>query len=119
MRKIWVISSMVLVFLAMAACGGMYQGGERVFRARGTVTAYEPGKMIKLAEGLEVTRGTTTEINYYTAAPTYSPQYVITPATEVIGEVKPGIRVLIRYKMSGLERESPKTALSIEAIWGK
>ncbi len=118
MRKIWVISVMVFVLLAMAACAGMQKGGERVLRARGAVAAYEPGKMIKLAAGLDVMSGEEDRA-FRAPAAAYSPEYKITPATEVKGDIKPGTRVLIRYTQSGSGQEAPKTALSIDAVWQK
>ena len=114
MRKIWVIWIMVFVFLTMAACAGMTKGGERILRARGAVAAYEPGKMIKLAAGLDV-MDSEEERSFRPPAAGYAPQYAITPATEVKGEIKPGTRVLIRYTKSGSGPEAPKTALSIDA----
>ena len=118
MRKIWAIWIMVFVFLTMAACAGMTKGGERVLRARGSVAAYEPGKMIKLATGLDVMTGEE-ERAFRPPAAGHVPEYAITPATEVKGEIKPGTRVLIRYTQSGSGPEGPKTAISIDAVWEK
>ena len=117
MRKIWVVSIMVFVFLTMAACAGMQKGGERVLRARGAVAAYEPGKMIKLAAGLDL-MGEKDRADRPPGS-AYAPEYAITPATEVKGDIKPGTRVLIRYTQSGSGPEAPKTAISIDAVWQK
>ncbi len=118
MRKIWMIWAVVFVLLAMVACAGMQKGGERILRARGAVAAYEPGKMIKLAAGLDVMGGEE-ERAFKAPAAGYSPEYKITPATEVRGDIKSGTRVLIRYTQSGSGQEAPKTALSIDAVWQK
>jgi hypothetical protein len=115
MKKILFISVVLFVFLAMAACAGVTPGGERIHKARGHVDTYEPGKTIKLKEGLDVQ--TYADSSFVT---TTTGVYVFTidPATKVTGDIKPGIRVLIRFtdQGSGPTSQNPKYALSIEAL---
>ena len=114
MKKIWMVLIVSFVFLTMAACAGVTPAGDRIFRAVGKVATYEPGKVIKLQEGLEVTDladgkqliGTTGEYIFD-----------ITAATEVKGDIKPGDRVRVRYTAVGPGHgPGPKTAVSIEAL---
>jgi hypothetical protein len=113
MKKTWMVWLVLAVFLAMAACAGMQKGGEKIHRARGTVDAYEPGKMIKLSDKMEV-QGSEAGQGYFAKVPNPGEYtFAITPATEVIGTPKPGERALIRYTGSG----TGKTAVSIEDIW--
>ena len=120
MRKIWLISIIAFVFLAMAACAGMTPGGEKIYRARGTVEAYEPGKMLKFADKMEI-EGYSEEGEVAVMKPQNTGEYTfaITPATDVKGTIKPGERVLVRYTQSGGMAGGAKTAVSIERIWGK
>lgn len=117
MRKIWLISIVAFVFLAMAACAGLSTpSGQRIYRVRGTVEAYEPGKVIKLASRLEV-EGYSDEGEVQVVKPSGPDEftYAITPATDVKGTITKDIRVLVRYTQAG----GAKTAVSIEKIWGK
>ena len=115
MRKIWLISIVGLVFLAMAACATM-PTGERIFRARGTVEAYEPGKMLKFSDRLEIA-SYSDEGEVTVMKPTNTSEYTfaITPATDVKGNITPGVRVVVRYTQAG----GQQTAVSIEKVWGK
>ena len=117
MRKIWLISIIAFVFLAMAACAGMHTAsGERVFRARGTVEAYEPGKMLRFASKLEV-EGYSDEGDVQNVSPSTPEEFtfVITPDTDVKGTIAKDVRVLIRYTGTG----SVKTAVSVEKVLRK
>ncbi len=117
MRKTWMVLFILFVFVALAACAGMTKGGEKVYRVRGTVDVYEPGKMIRLAENMEVEGFTTDygESNVILRAKNPGEfTYTITPATEVKGTVEKGKRVLIRYTASGPESATTKTAVSID-----
>lgn len=119
MKKVLFISGVVFIFLAMVSCAGKVAGmhsGETVMKARATVAAYEPGKWIKVPSGMPqlIMKGTDSVPN-----PDYV-EYVtcdITPATEVKGEIKPGVRVLIHYTQIGKGPGSQATAVSIERIW--
>ncbi len=123
MRKIWTISMLAFAVIAMAACASMYdKQGERVFRARGTVAAYEPGKMIKLQAGQTEMLQQVDSLALQSASGASSSQktpileYTIVPDTEVHGDVKPGKRVLIRYTQKGVENPQA-TARSIDAVF--
>ncbi len=116
MKRTWMILLVVFVFVGMAACAGMTPSGQKILRARGTVDAYEPGKMLTFANAMEI-EGYSDEGEVMVVA---SPKpgeysYVITPATDVKGTITKGVRVLVRYTEAG----GVKTALSIEKIWGK
>ena len=119
MKRILLVSIVLSVFLAMVSCAGMHTG-QKVLRARGAVAVYEPGKMVSLQGGMEMIK---TEGTDYIAAPPNAPaqvfEYAITPDTEVKGEIKPGIRVLIRYTQIGKGDNAQKTAVSVDAVWGK
>ncbi len=104
----------LVVFLAMAACAGVTPAGDKIPRAKGYVEAYEPGKMIKLAMGLQVQEYTEQEFKVVTDTGQWV--FDITLATELKGEIKPGIRVLIRYTALGSGAQGPKTGVSIEAL---
>ncbi len=119
MKRVLVISFVLFVFLAMVSCGGKVAGmhsGETVMQARATVAEYEPGKSIKVPSGMQ-------QLIYKGSEPIPNPDYVpyitceITPATQVKGEIKPGVRVLIHYKQFGKGPASQATAVSIERIW--
>jgi hypothetical protein len=114
-RKIWMVLLVLFVFLAMAACAGMTPSGQKILRARGTVDAYEPGKMLRFAEKMEI-EGFGDEGNTVMVSPKNPGEYtfVVTPATDVKGTITPGIRVLVRYTESG----GAKTAVSVERVWG-
>jgi hypothetical protein len=113
MRKIWMVLLVLFVFVAMGACAGTQKAGDKIHRARGTVETYEPGKMIKFSDKLEV-EGSEAGQGYFAKAPNPGEfTFAITPGTEVIGTIKPGERALIRYTGSG----TGKTAVSIEDIW--
>ena len=116
MRKIWMVLLVLFVFLAMAACAGMTPSGQKILRARGTVDAYEPGKVLKLAEKMDI-EGFSDEGETMIVAPKNPGEYTfaITPATDVKGTITKDVRVLVRYTESG----GAKTALSIEKVWGK
>ncbi len=100
----------------MAACAGLTPSGEKIYRARGTVDTYEPGKMLKFADKLEI-EGYSDEGEVAVMKPTDPNQYTfaITPATDVKGTITKDVRVLVRYTQTG----GTKTAVSIEKIWGK
>jgi hypothetical protein len=118
MKKILLVSVVLFVFVAMVSCAGMYTG-QKVFRARGTVAAYEPGKMISLHAGMAVLE---VEGEYGDATPSAPPEvfaYAITPSTELKGEIKPGTRVLIRYTQMGKGDGAQKTAVTIDPLGGK
>ena len=116
MKKTWMVLFVLVVFLAMAACAGMTKGGEKIHRVRGSVDAYEPGKMISLAEKMEL-EGFSDEGESVVVAPKNPGEYrfAITPATDVKGTIQKGVRVLIRYT----ESAGTKTAVSVEKVWGK
>ncbi len=114
-RRIWMVMLVLGVFVVMAACAGMTKSGEKIYRARGTVEAYEPGKMLTFANAMEI-EGYSDEGEVVKVA---SPKpgeysYVVTPATDVKGTITKGVRVLVRYTEAG----GVKTAISIEKIWG-
>ncbi len=116
MKRTWMILLVAFVFVGMAACAGMTPSGQKIFRARGTVEAYEPGKMLTFANTMEIEGYTDEGEATVVASPKpgeYS--YVLTPATDVKGTITKGVRVLVRYTEAG----GVKTAISIEKIWGK
>ena len=119
MKRILLVSVVLFIFVATVSCAGWYTGG-KVFRARGIVAAYEPGKMISLQPGMTFLE---VEGPDYAAAPANTPPevfaYAITPDTELKGEIKPGIRVLIRYTQKGKGDGAQKTAVSIDHVWEK
>jgi len=119
MRKIWLISIVAFVFLAMAACAHT-PSGQRIYRVRGTVETYDPGKMIKLASKLEV-EGYSDEGDIQKVTPSGPDEFTfaIAPATDVKGTITPNVRVLIRYTQVGEGAAAQKTAVSIEKVWGK
>ena len=103
------------VFVAMAACAGMTPAGQKILRARGTVESYEPGKMLTFSDKMEVAGFSDEGETMVVASPKpgeYS--YVITPATDVKGNITKGVRVLVRYTEAG----GVKTAVSVEKVWG-
>jgi hypothetical protein len=117
MRKIWLISIVAFVFLAMAACASLHTAsGQRIYRVRGTVEAYDPGKMIKLASRLEV-EGYSDEGDVQKVTPSGPDEFTfaIAPDADVKGTIKPNERVLIRYTQAG----AAKIAVSIERVWAK
>ena len=116
MKKIWMVWFVLVVFLVMGACAGMTKGGEKIHRARGAVDTYEPGKMLRLADKMEI-EGFSDEGETVVVAPKNPGEYTfaITPATDVKGTITKGVRVLVRYTESG----GAKTAVSIEKVWGK
>ena len=114
MRKIWLISILAFVFLSMAVYPAM--GAERIHRMRGTVDTYEPGKMLKFQDRLEIASFSDEgEATVMKPANTSEYTFAITPATDVKGTITKGTRVLVRYTEAG----GVKTAVSIERIWGK
>ncbi len=122
MRKIWLISILAFAFLPMVACATTPKG-ERVLRARGTVAAYEPGKMISLRAGMgdmEYMEQASITGEYKPAPPVPQPVlFSISSDTEVHAGIKPGIRVLIRYTQVGQGDSAARTAVSIDAVWEK
>ncbi len=119
MRKIWLLLIVAFVFVTMGACASMYSKGERVFRARGTVASYEPGKAIKLKPGY-TDRLELEGANWELIPPNANLsefEYAIVPDTEVKGSIQPGKRVLIRYTKAGPEGPTQKTARSIDAVF--
>ena len=114
-RRIWMAMLVLGVFVAMAACAGMTPAGQKIFRARGTVEAYEPGKMLSFTHTMEIAGFSDEGEAMVVSSPKageYS--YVVTPATDVKGSITKGVRVLVRYTEAG----GVKTAVSIEKVWG-
>ncbi len=96
MKKIAVLCVLIFAFGVLVSCAG----SGKVLKARATVADYQQGKSIKVPSGLptNITKGTDTIRN-----PDYVEFYTcnITPQTEVKGDIKPGTRVLIHYKLLG------------------
>lgn len=96
MKKMVFVWLIVIAFLASVSCAGP----GKVMKARATVAEYQPGKMIKVPSGLPVniSKGTDTVRN-----PDYVEYYVcdVTPETKVSGDIKPGTRVLMEYRLLG------------------
>jgi hypothetical protein len=116
MKKIWMVWFVLVVFLVMGACAGMTKSGEKIHRARGTVDAYEPGKMLKLSDKMEIEGFGDEGDTVVVAAPKPGEYtFALTPATDVKGTITKNVRVLVRYTESG----GAKTAVSIEKVWGK
>jgi hypothetical protein len=116
MKKILFISFVLFVFVAMGACAGKTPSGQKILRVRGAVATYEPGKMLKLEDRMEIEGFS--EAGDFTVIATPTPgeyTFVITPATDVKGNIDPKDRVLIRYTETG----GAKTALSIEVVRDK
>ncbi len=114
MKKV-VVLVFIFALLAMGACAGMNTGGT-VNADRVTVAAYEPGKSLTV-EWINAPISSTQQ--YQTAKPA-GPTTVtleITPQTEVKGEIKPGVRVLVRYLQYGKGEGSYLRAVSIERVW--
>ena len=119
MKKILLVSVVLFVFVAMVSCAGMYtKGGDRIYRVRGTVETYAPGKMIKLAAKLEV-QGYSDEGDVQKVQPSGPDEFTfaVTPATDVKGTITPNLKVLIRYTQVGEGAAAQKTAVSIEKVW--
>lgn len=118
MKRIALISLVLFVFMVIVSCAGKTSTGQKVFRARGTVESYEPGRVITLVRGATETQTTGTD---YVAPDKNAPPevfaYQITSDTELRGQVKAGIRVLIRYTETGSGPTAQRTALSIDPVW--
>ncbi len=119
MRKIWLIAIVAFVFLAMLACAHT-PTGQRIFRARGTVETYEPGKVLTFSDRLEI-EGYSDEgdVAQMKAGAAGEYTFAITPDTDVKGTITKGVRVLVRYTQAGGMAGGAKTAVSIEKVWGK
>jgi hypothetical protein len=118
MKRVLFIAVILFVFVAMVSCAGKWYRGEKVLRARGVVESYEPGKTINLKPGTSEQLLTMEGTNYVRVpenAPPVEYVYAITPDTEVKGEIKKGVRVLIRYTQIGTGVEAAKTAVSVDA----
>ena len=96
MKKMAVLCILVFAFMALVSCAGP----DKVYRARATVAEYQAGKFIKVPSDLPtvIMQGTNTVRN-----PDYVEFYTcdITPQTEVKGDIKPGTRVILEYKLLG------------------
>ncbi|HSR12477.1 MAG TPA: hypothetical protein VLS90_13635 [Thermodesulfobacteriota bacterium] len=115
MKKTWMALLMVLVLLALAECASMNKG-ETVNQDRVTVAAYEPGKTIQVVWIDDPVSAKSSDPKAKAPGPK-TVSLDITPQTEVKGEIKPGVRALIRYLQYGKGEGSYFKALSIERIW--
>jgi len=116
MKKTWMVWFVLFVLVAMGACAGKTPSGEKILRVRGAVETYEPGKMLKLEDRMEI-EGFSEQGEYMVIKDPTPGEYtfMITPATDVKGNIDPKDRVLIRYTETG----GVKTAVSIEVVRDK
>ena len=113
MKKMAVLFIVVFAFMALVSCAGP----DKVYRQRATVAEYQPNKFIKVPSDLPtvIMQGTNTVRN-----PNYVEFYTcdVTPQTEIKGDIKPGTRVFVEYKLAGERGPGAKcTATSIDRIF--
>jgi hypothetical protein len=116
MKRTGMVFLVLVAFLAMGACAGKAPGGEKIHKVRGAVETYEPGKILKLSDKVGIESFDGDGMSALVATPTPGQYtFVITPATDVKGNIDPQDRVLIRYTETG----GAKTAVSIEVVRDK